>query len=92
MKTMLEKFAVGDVVSYHEDGGICMCKLTAYKKDDKEEEATVQILEVIRQPGVGHYKVGDSFEVWHRVDMGGWGGDWHIFHEGQQHSRTMPEN
>jgi hypothetical protein len=69
---------VGDKVLYHEDGGAAVCELVKYERTNTDENATLKILEVQQQPFIGEYIVGEEFEVWHRVDMGGWGGDWRI--------------
>ena len=74
----MSDFKVGDTVSYHEDGGVCLCELVAYEKTDTQESATLKIVHVDRQPSFGEYIVGEEFSVMHRTAIGGWGGDWHI--------------
>ena len=70
---------VGDRVSFHEDGGICVCDLLEYLKDERQERAKLKIVEILQQPRLGSdYEIGDEFSVFHRLDCGGWGGDWFI--------------
>jgi hypothetical protein len=73
------KYRIGQTVEYQEDGGICECTLDAYSCDARWEKATLTITKVIKQPSLeGDYVVGDQFSVEHRIDVGVWGGDWHI--------------
>lgn len=76
----MKELKAGDCVEYHEDGGICNCELLSYERvEGDKESAKLKILQVIGQPRIGEYVVGDEFEVWHKIGQGCWGGDWHIF-------------
>jgi hypothetical protein len=69
----------GDIVEYHEDGGVCECLVLKYVNDGKEESATLRVVAVYAHPCIGGpYVVGEEHSVWHRLDVGGFGGDWRI--------------
>lgn len=69
----------GDVVLYHEDGGLLRCEVVTNTSSEGKDEYRFKVLEEIRPCQIGgNAEVGEEFDVMQRTDCGAWGGMWSI--------------